>query len=208
MIDDYCEVHMTHHPTHPTVLAVSGNPRPGSRTLGAAETVARRVADLLGTADVATVDLASLAGEVLAADHPAADAAREQLARATVAVVATPVYKASYTGLLKAFLDLYGPDGLAGVVVVPLVVSGNPAHALVGEVHLRPVLVELGAVVPTRSLTVTEPQLADLGPVVDAWLARAGDALRRATAPLPPAEDRPSARTDEAVADAFAGVAR
>ncbi|MBE9939173.1 NADPH-dependent oxidoreductase [Cellulosimicrobium cellulans] len=199
---------MTHHPTHPTVLAVSGNPRPGSRTLGAAEAVARRVADLLGTADVATVDLASLAGEVLAADHPAADAAREQLARATVAVVATPVYKASYTGLLKAFLDLYGPDGLAGVVVVPLVVSGNPAHALVGEVHLRPVLVELAAVVPTRSLTVTEPQLADLGPVVDAWLAREGDALRRATAPLPPTEDRPSARTDAAVADAFAGVAR
>nr|WP_241769956.1 hypothetical protein [Cellulosimicrobium sp. MM] len=54
MIDDYCEVHMTHHPTHPTVLAVSGNPRPGSRTLGAAETVARRVADLLGADDVAT----------------------------------------------------------------------------------------------------------------------------------------------------------
>ena len=123
-------------------------------------------------------------------------------------IVATPVYKASYTGLLKAFLDLYGPDGLAGAVVVPLVVSGNPAHALVGEVHLRPVLVELGAVVPTRSLTVTEPQLADLGPVVDAWLARQGDALRRATAPLPPAEDRPAARTDAAVADAFAGVAR
>ncbi|WP_289025064.1 NAD(P)H-dependent oxidoreductase [uncultured Cellulosimicrobium sp.] len=199
---------MPHHPTHPTVLAVSGNPRPGSRTLGAAETVARRVAGLLGTGDVATVDLASFAAEVLTADHPAADAARAQLARATVAVVATPVYKASYTGLLKAFLDLYGPDGLAGAVVVPLVVSGNPAHALVGEVHLRPVLVELGAVVPTRSLTVTEPQLADLGPVVDAWLAREGDALRRAAAPLPPAEDRPSARTEEAVADAFAGVAR
>ncbi|QJW37893.1 NADPH-dependent FMN reductase [Cellulosimicrobium protaetiae] len=201
---------MTHRSPSPTVLAVSGNPRPGSRTLGAAETVARRVATLLGVTDVTTIDLATLAGEVLGTEHPAADAARDRLAAATVAVVATPVYKASYTGLLKAFLDLYGPDGLAGVVVVPLVVSGNPAHALVGEVHLRPVLVELGAVVPTRSLTVTEPQLADLGPVVDTWVAREGESLRRAATPLLADGDDPlpQAGQDRAVADALAGVAR
>ncbi|KON74915.1 NADPH-dependent FMN reductase [Cellulosimicrobium cellulans] len=199
---------MTHRSLSPTVLAVSGNPRPGSRTLGAAESVAHRVAALLGTADVSTIDLAAFATEILAPERPAADAARDRLAAATVAVVATPVYKASYTGLLKAFLDLYGPDGLAGVVVVPLVVSGNPAHALVGEVHLRPVLVELGAVVPTRSLTVTEPQLADLGPVVDAWLAREGDALRRAATPLPGVDGGDPPHADQAVADAFAGVAR
>lgn len=208
VIDDYCEVHMTHRSPSPTVLAVSGNPRPGSRTLGAAEAVAHRVAALLSTTDVATIDLATLGGEVLAAEHPGADAARDRLAAATVAVVATPVYKASYTGLLKAFLDLYGPDGLAGVVVVPLVVSGSPAHALVGEVHLRPVLVELGAVVPTRSLTVTEAQLADLDPVVDAWLAREGAALRRAATPLPGVDSGDPPAADQAVADAFAGVAR
>jgi len=197
----------------PTVVAVSGNPRRGSRTLAAAGSLGARVAahlDPEAPGDVTTIDLATLAGELLAPEHPGADAARELLAAATVAVVATPVYKASYTGLLKTFLDLYGPDGLAGVVVVPLVVSGNPAHALVGEVHLRPVLVELGAVVPTRSFTVTEPQLAELGPVVDAWLAREGDALRRAVAPLPAAGPvpLPGADRDQAVADAFAGVAR
>ncbi|MFE6234475.1 NADPH-dependent FMN reductase [Cellulosimicrobium sp. NPDC057862] len=199
---------MTHRSLPPTVLAVSGNPRPGSRTLGAAETVAHRVAALLGATDVSTIDLAAVATEILGPERPAADAARDRLAAATVAVVATPVYKASYTGLLKAFLDLYGPDGLASVVVVPLVVSGNPAHALVGEVHLRPVLVELGAVVPTRSLTVTEPQLADLGPVVDAWLAREGDALRRAATPLPGVDDGDPQPADQAVTDAFAGAAR
>lgn len=171
-------------PTRPTaasVVVVSGNPRAGSRTLAAAEAAGRRVAELLGTDDVATVELAAFAGEILAPAHPAADAAKERLARATVAVVATPVYKASYTGLLKAFLDLYGPDGLAGVVVVPLVVSGNPAHALAGEVHLRPVLVELGAVVPTRSLALTEAQLPELGAALDPWFARWSTSLRRAT---------------------------
>lgn len=186
-----------HSPVGP-VVALSGNPRPGSRTLGVAETLGRRVADLLGAADVVTVDLADLAGELFAAERPAVDRAREQLAGAAVAVVATPVYKASYTGLLKSFLDTYGPDGLAGVVAVPLVVSGNPAHALAGEVHLRPVLVELGAVVPTRSFTVTEAQLADPAPAVEAWLDRWADALVRA-AGVPAAVEAPvGAGTGEA----------
>ncbi|WP_251152528.1 NAD(P)H-dependent oxidoreductase [Cellulosimicrobium sp. Marseille-Q4280] len=203
---------MTNHlsPSDPaTVVVVSGNPRAGSRTLSAAEALARRVAAHLAPEappHVTTIDLATLGGELLAPEHPAADAARERLTAATVAVVATPVYKASYTGLLKAFLDLYGPDGLAGVVAVPLVVSGNPAHALVGEVHLRPVLVELGAVVPTRSFTVTEPQLADLEPVVEAWIGREGDALRRAVTPLHLPSDGPD--REPAVVDAFAEVAR
>ncbi|WP_444664593.1 NAD(P)H-dependent oxidoreductase [Cellulomonas sp. CW35] len=176
----------THAPdTHPepTVVVVAGNPREGSRTLAAARAAALAVAAHVGGTVTTTVDLVTVAGELFAGQRPQVDAALGALADSDVAVIATPVYKASYTGLLKAFLDLYGPDGLAGVVVVPLVVSGNPAHALVGEVHLRPVLVELGAVVPTRALTVTEADLADptgLDRAVDAWLARGGDALRRA----------------------------
>ena len=162
-----------------TVVALAGNPRAGSRTLRAAQHVAERIAAQVDGDVVATIDLAALAPEVLADEHPAVDEARARLAGADVAVIATPVYKASYTGLLKAFLDLYGPHGLAGVVVVPLVVSGDPAHALVGEVHLRPVLVELGAVVPTRSVTVTEAGLADLDGLVDAWWHRASTPLLR-----------------------------
>ncbi|WP_369372080.1 NAD(P)H-dependent oxidoreductase [Promicromonospora sp. Populi] len=170
-------------PPAPTVVVVSGNPRPGSRTLGAAEAAAHRIAAVLQIDDVVTVDLATFAGEILTPEHPTADAAKARLANATVAVIATPVYKAAYTGLLKSFLDLYGNDGLAGVVAVPLVVSGNPAHALAGEVHLRPVLVELGATVPARSLTVTEAQLADLDGAIESWLQRASEPLRRAVRP-------------------------
>jgi FMN reductase len=42
------------------------------------------------------------------------------------------------------------------------------------------VLVELGATVPTRSLAVTESRLGELEQVVEDWLAREGEALRRA----------------------------
>lgn len=173
---------MTDRPHPLNVVAVSGNPRPGSRTLGAAEAAARRIEELLvaDAAQTTTIDLAGLAPELFAAERPATQAALRRLAGASVAVVATPVYKASYTGLLKTFLDGYGPDGLAGVVVVPLVVSGSPAHLLAGEVHLRPVLVELGAVVPTRTLTVLENELGDVSQVIDVWAQRWGGTLRRA----------------------------
>lgn len=166
----------------PAVVALVGNPRPASRTLGAASALARTLADRLG-ADVAptTVDLATLAPVLHAQPRTAdLDAALATVAGADVLVVATPVYKASFTGLLKSFLDLYGPDGLAGVVAVPLVVSAAPAHALVGEVHLRPVLVELGATVPTRALSVLDADLADLTPAVDRWWSGAEHPLRRA----------------------------
>ena len=210
---------MTQHPAaprptqtddpRPAVVTLVGNPRPGSRTLTAARTVAARVADHLGLVPTgppgsvrtrptpadpasadhapadpapATIDLAEIATEILAPEHPRADTARDIAASAAVLVVATPVYKGSYTGLLKAFLDLYGPDGLAGVVAVPVVVSGNPAHALAGEVHLRPLLVELGATVPARTLTLLDSRLGevDLTSTVDAWLDHAGGPLLRA----------------------------
>ncbi|GAA3850379.1 NADPH-dependent FMN reductase [Streptomyces sedi] len=165
-------------PENPGVVALSGNPRPGSRTLALAERVADALAsEVLPGAPVTTVDLAAFAPEILTPTHPAADAALDTLAAARIAVIATPVYKASYTGLLKAFLDLYRNEGLRGVPAVPLVVSGGPAHALAGEVHLRPLLVELGAIVPSRSLVVTEASLADPGPAIADWLATAGPAL-------------------------------
>ena len=59
-------------------------------------------------------------------------------------------------------------------------VGAAPEHALAVEVHLRPVLVELGASMPTRGLYVLESQLGDLDAVLDAWLATARPQLARA----------------------------
>ena len=39
--------------------------------------------------------------------------------------------------------------------------------------HLRPVLVELAAAVPSRGLYVTEPELSDLNTAVAKWAAMA-----------------------------------
>ncbi len=50
------------------------------------------------------------------------------------------------------------------------------------EVHLRPLLVELGAAVPSRGLYVTEPEFADLQVPVARWAETAVPLLRRALA--------------------------
>jgi FMN reductase len=80
--------------------------------------------------------------------------------------------------MLKAFLDRYGSNGLAGVLAVPVMTGGWADHSLAVEVHLRPVLVELGATVPARGLYVTEPELTDLDTAIAGWAATAGPLIR------------------------------
>jgi FMN reductase len=64
-------------------------------------------------------------------------------------------------------------------------VGAGEAHALAVEVHLRPLLVEIGATVPTRGLYVTEDRLGEVSAVIDAWLQEAGPRLRTALAGAP-----------------------
>lgn len=76
---------------------------------------------------------------------PEIAAATRAVAEADAVVVTSPVYKAAYGGLLKTFLDLLPQDALAGKHVLPLVTGGSPAHVLVLDYALRPVLESLGA---------------------------------------------------------------
>jgi len=154
------------------LTVVCGNPRAGSRTLGTAVDVATRIQGSVGDGsgwDVQTVDLAEIADELFAPDHPRVDAALDRLAGSDVVVVASPTYNASYTGLLKAFLDLLPHRALTGVVAVPVMVMGAPVHALAADLHLRPLLLELGAGLPTASVVLTEDALG--GAALDDWAA-------------------------------------
>ncbi|MFP4977097.1 NADPH-dependent FMN reductase [Paenibacillus sp. CN-4] len=67
------------------------------------------------------------------------------VAEADALIVVSPVYKASYTGVLKTFLDLVPQKGLAGKIVLPLFMGGSLAHLLTIEYALKPVLSVLGA---------------------------------------------------------------
>jgi FMN reductase len=152
------------------IAVVVGNPKPSSRTLGAAVAVAGTLAEATGAPpDHLVIDLAEHAASLFDWAAPELSRLTAEVAAADLAVFASPTYKASYTGMLKAFLDRYGSNGLASLVAVPLMTGGWPGHLLAVEVHLRPVLVELGAVVPARGLYITEPEFGDLDAAVAKW---------------------------------------
>lgn len=161
---------------------VVGNPKPRSRTLTVAEVVAAGAAERTGLsiADRLVVDLAELGPRLFDWSAPEVRVAVDGIATSRLAVVASPTYKSSYTGLLKSFLDWFGTTGLLGVTVIPLMVGAGLQHALAVEMQLRPVLVEIGATMPTRGLYVTEAQLDQLDQVVDTWLDSEEARLRAA----------------------------
>ena len=150
-------------------IAVVGNPKPRSRTRAAAELVVER---LTGAPPDVVVDVVDLGPGLLGWGDAAVGEAVEALTTAEVAVVASPTYKATYTGLLKLFLDHVGTGDLAGVVAVPLMLGGGPTHALAPELLLKPVLVELGATAPTKGLYLME-KVWDDPAALDPWLLTA-----------------------------------
>ncbi|GLU45705.1 NAD(P)H-dependent oxidoreductase [Nocardiopsis ansamitocini] len=169
-----------------SVTVLVGNPRPGSRTASAALAAADRVAAALGLpGGHDLVELAVLGPDLLVPGPPPEVAdALHRVGTADVLIVASPTYKATYTGLLKVFLDLLPSGALTGTTALPLLVMGSPAHTLAVEVHLRPLLVELGAEVPTPGLAVLQGSIAagdgsELDAVLAPWVQRVAPQIRQ-----------------------------
>jgi FMN reductase len=158
-----------------STAVVVGNPKPRSRTYEAAVHLAT---ELAGRAPDLVVDLADLGPRLLEADDPSVSEALAAVPQHDLLIVASPTYKATYTGLLKVFLDRLPAGGLAGVTAVPLMLGGHWAHGLAPELLLKPVLVELGATTPTKGLFLLDSEFTS-GKALDGWLAAARPQLDR-----------------------------
>jgi FMN reductase len=158
-------------------VVIVGNPKPCSRTLTVATAAADAVASVLElTAGYELVDLSSLSRRLLLPEPSAAvEDAADLVLGADLLLVASPTFKGTYTGLLKVFLDRLPYRALDGTWALPLLVMNAPRHALAVDVHLRPLLVELGATVPTPGLTVLESELDRLDDVLGPWVGRVSD---------------------------------
>ncbi|VTU33169.1 FMN reductase (NADPH) [Variovorax sp. PBS-H4] len=129
-----------------TVLLIAGSPSAPSRSAVLLDAVAARLA--LREVPVERIAIRELAAHALVlgeASHPAIQRAAEQLRRADAIVIATPVYKAAYSGVLKLFLDLMPQSALRGKSVLPLATGGSPHHMLALDYALRPVLQSMAA---------------------------------------------------------------
>jgi len=149
-----------------SVAVVVGNPKPRSRTYQAAHLVAEL---LSGQKADLSIDLTDLGAALLDWSDPGVSALVSAVQARSLVVVASPTYKATYTGLLKLFLDRFGGGSLAGVTAVPVMLGGHWKHALAPDLLLKPVLVELGATCPTAGLFLLESEW-DGGPALENWL--------------------------------------
>jgi FMN reductase len=143
-----------------TILLLAGSPSSPSRSTRLLHYTGEQLA-LLGyrTHKLQVRDLPATA--LLQADcaNTGLAAARALVADADALVIATPVYKAAYSGVLKAFLDLLPQDGLKGKLVLPLATGGSQSHMLALDYALRPVLSALGARHVLPSIYATDAQV-------------------------------------------------
>jgi FMN reductase len=172
-------------------VTISGSPSQSSRTSLLARHVGGKLAAEGFTVDA--LEVRDLPAEDLLLARPTAPALSAALGlveRAKGVVIATPIYKAAYSGLLKAFLDLLPQFGLAGKVVLPLATGGSLAHVLAVDYALRPMLSSMNPLQVVSGLFLVEKQLelSEAGLVIEPgmskWLDQiVGDfvlALRRA----------------------------
>ena len=142
------------------VLLLGGSPSTPSTTWRLQQLVGARLA-AHGHRTVALQVRDLPAQSLLRADtsDPAIAEAVALVSDADAVVVGTPVYKASFSGVLKVFLDLLPQDGLANKLVLPLATGGSQSHMLALDYALRPVLASLAPRHILPSIYATSEQL-------------------------------------------------
>lgn len=164
-----------------TILLVSGSPSPNAPTARLLDHVEILLeghkVHSLAVRDLPTVSL--LSGDML---DPAIRHAVELIARADGVIVASPVYRAAYSGLVQSLLNLLDKTALTGKVVLPLANGGTQGHLVAIEYALRPLLAARGAtdVVPghfVRDAEITEGLSAEVQAELTGTVARFTHAL-------------------------------
>ncbi len=141
------------------VIGISGSPNTASRSRALLE-LALAALDKQGAGPSRLIDLSKLPADALLGRRPdaaVADAIQGVL-DAAILVVSTPIYRATYSGLLKVFFDLLPQDALARKVALPIATGGGPAHLLAVDHGLRPLLASVGALVVATGVYGTDAQ--------------------------------------------------
>lgn len=148
----------------PEIVAVVGSPTPHSRTRNLVTDILERIVGETG-ATARLVDIAELVPSLMVRSReetsPVLEEALQAVERADLLLIGTPVYKGSYTGLFKHFVDLVDYRSLAGVPVGLLAMGGSDRHALVIDHQLRPLFGFFNAQTLPTGVFVSERSYAD-----------------------------------------------
>ena len=96
-------------------------------------------------------------------NHPEIKDAHKLLEDAEALIVVSPVYKASYPGILKSFFDLLPEKGLEGKKVLPIATGGSIAHLLSLEYAFKPLFSVLGAHEIPQGVYIVDSQFSYSG---------------------------------------------
>jgi FMN reductase len=153
---------MTHPPDDSLIaIGISGSPRPHSRSRALVVCVLERLrAEGVRTS---LVDLSAISADALLGRAPSLVLAKAiaSVAAAQIVVAGTPVYRATYSGLLKVFFDALPSGALAGKVAVPVATGGGSAHEGVIDLGLRPLFASLDAVVAPAGIFAVDAQFTN-----------------------------------------------
>jgi FMN reductase len=151
-----------------SAVGISGSPSANARSRAL---LAAALAQLQAQGvDGALLDLLDLPADALLARRrdPVVDAAIAQVTGASIILLGTPVYRATYAGQLKAFLDLFPQEALAGRVVGLIATGAGPGHLLAIDHGLRPLVASLRGLSAANALYVTDAQFPDKTQIPDA----------------------------------------
>jgi FMN reductase len=78
-------------------------------------------------------------------DSPSIVESIQEIQESDGIIIGTPVYKGTYSGVLKSYLDLLPQDIFVDKVIFPLATGGSLAHLLSIDFSFKPLLANLGA---------------------------------------------------------------
>jgi FMN reductase len=177
------------------LVGVLGSVTPPGRLRAALAYALSTAAEQDSTVETTLIDLAeqriSFAGgqplEQLTDDTPSVVRA---ISEADAVLLASPVYRASFTGALKNLLDHIPVEGLMGKPCGIIAMGATPHHYLGVDWHLRGVLAWFGAAVPPTSVYLASADFSE-GQLVERARGELGDLVAtvlRYRALLPSAE--------------------
>lgn len=123
--------------------------------------ISDRVTERLG-APVNQIELRDVAtylpdATILGFPEPALQDALDQVAQADLLIATTATFRASYSGLFKAFFDLVDPVAMHGKPVILGATGGSVRHQLAIDHALRPLFTYFGShIIPTALFATPE----------------------------------------------------
>lgn len=185
------------------VTAVSGSYKLPSRTATLVEALTQQLGQHIPI-ELHSIELSEIGSSLVSSFDPKQLPAKvqkdiEAIETADLLIVATPVYRASYTGLFKHLFDLVNYEALIDVPVLLGATGGSERHALIIDHELRPLFSFFQALTLPIGVYATESDFENYKVKSEAVKARIELAIERA---LPLLTHRSLATTDAALVSA------